>query len=123
MKYLITGIGLLLGSTAPVLAGGIERAPQSLAPLFEEGDYVELSFGGVDPDVSGRDLALFGGRGVKARAVQQQGTMARGRAVQQRPQRRVQRRKVAARPQHKPRHGRRKADARHGALGQRGGGE
>ncbi|MBY0135376.1 OmpP1/FadL family transporter [Paracoccus yeei] len=63
MKYLITGIGLLLGSTAPVLAGGIERAPQSLAPLFEEGDYVELSFGGVDPDVSGRDLALFGGRG------------------------------------------------------------
>ena len=63
MKYLITGIGLLLGGTAPVLAGGIERAPQSLAPLFEEGDYVELSFGGVDPDVSGRDLALFGGRG------------------------------------------------------------
>ena len=33
------------------------------------------------------------------------------------------RRKVAARPQHKPRHGRGKADARHRALGQRGGGE
>ncbi|MFJ1291308.1 aromatic hydrocarbon degradation protein [Paracoccus yeei] len=63
MKYLMTGIGLLLGSAAPVLAGGIERAPQSLAPLFEDGNYFELSFGGVDPKVSGRDEPLFGGRG------------------------------------------------------------
>ncbi|REF67372.1 MULTISPECIES: OmpP1/FadL family transporter [Paracoccus] len=63
MKRIVTGIGALLASAAPVLAGGIERAPQSLAPLFEQGNYLELSFGGVNPDVSGQDLAVFGGRG------------------------------------------------------------
>lgn len=62
MKRIITGIGALLATAAPALAGGIERAPQSLAPLFEQGNYLELSFGGVNPDVSGRDLAVFGGR-------------------------------------------------------------
>ncbi|QFG36994.1 long-subunit fatty acid transport protein [Paracoccus pantotrophus] len=61
MKRIVTGIGALLASAAPVLAGGIERAPQSLAPLFESGNYLELSFGGVNPDVSGRDLAVYGG--------------------------------------------------------------
>lgn len=63
MKYFLAGIGALMASAAPVLAGGIERAPQSLGVMFEEGNYVELSFGGVNPDVSGRDLAVFGGRG------------------------------------------------------------
>ena len=59
MKHIITGIGALLVSAAPVLAGGIERAPQSLAPLFEKGNYAEISFGGVDPKVRGRDVAGF----------------------------------------------------------------
>ena len=59
MKKIVTGIGALLASSAPVLAGGIERAPQSLAPLFENGNYAELSFGGVDPTVEGRDVAGF----------------------------------------------------------------
>lgn len=57
MNRMVTGIGVLLASAAPVLAGGIERAPQSLAPLFENGNYAELSFGGVDPSVKGRDYA------------------------------------------------------------------
>ncbi|WP_104491222.1 OmpP1/FadL family transporter [Paracoccus denitrificans] len=57
MKRIITGIGALLATAAPVLAGGIERAPQSLAPLFEQGNYLELSFGGVNPTVRGRDVA------------------------------------------------------------------
>lgn len=63
MKKIVTGIGALLASAAPVLAGGIERAPQSLAPLFENGNYAELSFGGVNPSVKGRDYApaAFGG--------------------------------------------------------------
>ncbi|SIQ25122.1 Long-chain fatty acid transport protein [Paracoccus thiocyanatus] len=61
MKRIITGIGALLATAAPALAGGIERAPQSLAPLFEQGNYLELSFGGVNPDVSGQDLAIYGG--------------------------------------------------------------
>lgn len=55
MKFAITGTAALLLGTAPVLAGGIERAPQSLAILFEEGNYAELSFGGVDPTVEGVD--------------------------------------------------------------------
>jgi long-chain fatty acid transport protein len=34
-------------------AGGVERSAQSVAILFEEGRYVELSFGHFSPDVSG----------------------------------------------------------------------
>ena len=55
MMKTYTGIALLLMSVAPVAAGGIERAPQSLSALFEDGNYVELSFGAVDPEVSGTD--------------------------------------------------------------------
>lgn len=59
MKKMTTGIAALLMGTAPALAGGIERAPQSLAVLFEPGNYAELSFGGADPTVSGTDAAGF----------------------------------------------------------------
>jgi len=41
-----------LGATA-AHAGGIERTNQTVGILFQEGRYVELSFGFVDPDVSG----------------------------------------------------------------------
>jgi long-subunit fatty acid transport protein len=34
-------------------AGGLERTPQSTAVLFEEGRYLELSFGAVAPSISG----------------------------------------------------------------------
>ncbi|WP_134727170.1 OmpP1/FadL family transporter [Paracoccus luteus] len=61
MTRLTTGLGALLLTTAPALAGGIERAPQSIAILFEQGNYVEFGAGRVSPDVSGRDVALFGG--------------------------------------------------------------
>jgi len=63
MKKILAGTAVLLTSAAPVFAGGIERAPQSIAVLFEEGKYVELSFGGVDPTVDGNDLDIYGGRG------------------------------------------------------------
>ncbi|MBO9455523.1 outer membrane protein transport protein [Paracoccus sp. R12_1] len=59
MKRTATGMAVLLMGTAPALAGGIERAPQSLTALFEEGNYAELSFGGVDPTVEGTDVAGF----------------------------------------------------------------
>ena len=55
MRYTLTGAATLLLSASPLLAGGIERAPQSLSPLFEDGNYAELSFGGVDPTVEGKD--------------------------------------------------------------------
>ncbi|MFC0201891.1 OmpP1/FadL family transporter [Paracoccus rhizosphaerae] len=55
MKIALSGMAVLMLGAAPLMAGGIERAPQSLAPLFEEGNYAELSFGGVDPTVEGTD--------------------------------------------------------------------
>lgn len=59
MKTVIKGSAILLLSASPLFAGGIERAPQSLGVLFEEGNYAELSFGGVDPSVKGKDVAGF----------------------------------------------------------------
>ena len=60
MNYALTGAAALMMTAAPVLAGGIERAPQSLTSLFEPADnYVELSFGGVDPTVEGTDTLGF----------------------------------------------------------------
>ncbi|WP_415393495.1 OmpP1/FadL family transporter [Paracoccus sp. SJTW-4] len=58
MKHLLTGTAALMLTAAPVFAGAIERAPQSLGILFEEGNYVEFSAGRVSPDVSGTDLPL-----------------------------------------------------------------
>lgn len=40
-------------SASAALAGGIERSPQSVALLFEEGGAVQFSFGIVSPSVSG----------------------------------------------------------------------
>ncbi|WP_166415620.1 OmpP1/FadL family transporter [Cochlodiniinecator piscidefendens] len=34
-------------------AGGVDRSGQSISALFEDGNYVELSFGSVNPTVSG----------------------------------------------------------------------
>lgn len=59
MNRTFTGAAALMLTAAPVLAGGIERAPQSLSVLFEQGNHVELSFGGVNPTVRGRDVAGF----------------------------------------------------------------
>lgn len=59
MKTILTGAAALMLTSTSLIAGGIERAPQSLAALFEDGNYAELSFGGVDPTVDGRDVAGF----------------------------------------------------------------
>ncbi|MXQ07103.1 hypothetical protein GQ651_04520 [Alphaproteobacteria bacterium GH1-50] len=40
-------------------AGGIERSSLSTGILFEEGNYVEFSFGSVAPDVSGAQVGTF----------------------------------------------------------------
>lgn len=53
MKHILTAAGALaLGATAAA-AGGIERSTQSVAVIFEKGNYGELSFGMVNPSVSG----------------------------------------------------------------------
>ncbi|MEL7150620.1 MAG: hypothetical protein AAGK71_07795 [Pseudomonadota bacterium] len=53
MKKLILTSTALTTMAGAAFAGGLERTPQSMAILFEEGRYLELSFGAVSPDVSG----------------------------------------------------------------------
>ena len=53
MKKLILATTALTTIASGAIAGGLERTPQSMAVLFEEGRYMELSFGYVSPDVSG----------------------------------------------------------------------
>ncbi|QIR84749.1 OmpP1/FadL family transporter [Paracoccus sp. AK26] len=60
MKKIMSGSAVLLITASPLVAGGIERAPQSLAVLFEQGNYAELSFGGADPTVEGTDRPIEG---------------------------------------------------------------
>ena len=53
MKNLLTvGAALMLTTTAAT-AGGIDRSGQSIGAIFEDGKYVELSYGYVTPSVSG----------------------------------------------------------------------
>lgn len=58
MKYVFSGTAALLISAAPTLAGGIDRGGQFLGPLWEPGNYAELSFGHLEPNVTGTDLPL-----------------------------------------------------------------
>lgn len=60
LKGAITLVAISAGS---VSAGGVDRSGQSIGILFERGNYAELSFGLINPSVSGNDLAGFGGRG------------------------------------------------------------
>ncbi|OED47810.1 hypothetical protein AB838_14400 [Rhodobacteraceae bacterium (ex Bugula neritina AB1)] len=46
---------------AAAMAGGVDRSGQSLAPLFENGNYAEFSLGYVSPDVSGTALGVESG--------------------------------------------------------------
>lgn len=59
MKRIVSGSAVVLMTASPIMAGGIERAPQSLAILFEQGNYAELSFGGADPTIEGTDSLGF----------------------------------------------------------------
>lgn len=53
MKNILTvGAALMLTTTAAT-AGGIDRSGQSIGAIFEDGKYVELSYGYVTPSVSG----------------------------------------------------------------------
>lgn len=63
MKQTLTVGAALLLTTSMAHAIGLDRSAQNIGVLFEEGSYAELSFGSVMPEVSGSDLAAFGGRG------------------------------------------------------------
>ncbi|MFG5382388.1 OmpP1/FadL family transporter [Yoonia sp. R2-816] len=53
MKNVLTAGAALLLSTSIASAGGVERSAPSVALLFEEGNYLELNFGFIAPEVSG----------------------------------------------------------------------
>ncbi len=53
MKYLALVATGLVVSAGGAGAGGIDRSGQSIQALFEKGNYAELSFGVVNPSVSG----------------------------------------------------------------------
>lgn len=61
MKRILLGATALTMTALPALAGGLDRSGQSVGVLFEEGNYVELSYGRIMPSVSGNDAAIFGG--------------------------------------------------------------
>jgi long-subunit fatty acid transport protein len=61
MKHVMTAGAALLLTTSIASAGGIERAAPSAALLFEDGNYLELNFGFVSPDVSGTQAIPFFG--------------------------------------------------------------
>jgi long-chain fatty acid transport protein len=53
MKRILTSTVALAALATVATAGGVERSTQSVAILFEQGRYAELSFGSFSPDVSG----------------------------------------------------------------------
>ena len=53
MKKITLAGAALLASTAIASAGGIERTGFTTGILFEEGTYVELSYGSISPSVTG----------------------------------------------------------------------
>jgi long-subunit fatty acid transport protein len=53
MKKITTAGAILLITTSIATAGGLDRSGQGIGVIFEDGDYAELSFGSVTPDVSG----------------------------------------------------------------------
>lgn len=53
MKRMVAGAAAAVLVAGGASAGGVERSTQSVAILFEQGSYAELSFGYFSPDVSG----------------------------------------------------------------------
>lgn len=53
MKYALKGAAALLLTTTAAHAGGLDRTGNAYSALFEDGNYVELSFSKTMPEVSG----------------------------------------------------------------------
>lgn len=59
MKNVLRTASILALATGSAHAGGIDRSGQGIGALFEKGNYVEFSFGMVNPTVEGTDVASF----------------------------------------------------------------
>ena len=53
MKQTLTVGAALLATTSMAFAGGLDRSGQGVGAIFQDGNYAELSFGQVTPDVTG----------------------------------------------------------------------
>jgi long-chain fatty acid transport protein len=53
MKRILLATSAMIAAASGAQAGGVERSSQSVAILFEQGRYAELSYGRFSPDVSG----------------------------------------------------------------------
>ncbi|MEH7826949.1 outer membrane protein transport protein [Gemmobacter denitrificans] len=62
MKQFTALCGILAGLAGAAHAGGVDRSGQPIGIIFEKGNYAELSYGQINPSVSGNDVAAFGGR-------------------------------------------------------------
>ncbi len=63
MKNLIAAATAASLAATAGYAGGVDRSGQGIAPIFEDGNYIEFSFTSVDPSVSGTGVALTPGVG------------------------------------------------------------
>ncbi len=61
MKNVLASSIALLTTTSLASAGGLDRGGNAYSVLFEEGNYVQLSFASTVPDVSGDYPAALGG--------------------------------------------------------------
>ena len=61
IRKTMTAAAALATVATTASAGGIERTNQVVGILFEEGRYVEFSFGNVNPTVSGNAVPALGG--------------------------------------------------------------
>ena len=53
MKQLALGLGAVALAAGTATAGGVDRTNLNISPLFEDGNYAELSFASINPEVSG----------------------------------------------------------------------
>lgn len=53
MTRLATAAAILAATTTAATAGGLDRSGQSVGVIFKDGNWAELSFGNVNPSVSG----------------------------------------------------------------------
>ena len=61
MKRVLTTAAAMTVAAHAAGAGGLDRSGQSILAIFETGGYAELSFGAVQPSVSGTADPIFGG--------------------------------------------------------------
>ena len=61
MRNTLTVTAALMLTTSQAFAVGLDRSNQDIGIIFEEGDYAELSFGSISPDITGQDGTEFAG--------------------------------------------------------------